>query len=341
LFYEESDFHMMIRLRFSIPVLVLLCVMLSQIVPAQQPLQVPRDSTVALITGKRISVSYGRPSLLGRKIMGDYVQYNKVWRTGAGQATQLTTDADLELGGMEIPRGSYSLYTFPTEGQWKLIINKQVGQWGTVYNPQQDLARIVLDKRTLPGLVEKLTFAIERGTNGAGILKIEWEHTSLSVPFRVSPIPIVASPRDSVQLMLGGKMLSVNYGRPSARGRKIIGSLVPYNQIWRTGANEVTTLKTEFDMILGGVEVPKGLYSLFTLPSKKNWLLIINKETGQNGLVYHPRLDLARVKFQKQALPSSVERFTIFLDKTGSRSGTLRLEWEKTRLSVPFTLKGN
>jgi hypothetical protein len=308
---------------------------------AQQPIQVPRDSTVAIIGGKRISISYGRPSLHGRKIMGDYVQYNKVWRTGAGQATQLNTEADLELGGMEIPKGSYSLYTYPTESQWKLIINKQFGQWGTVYNPQQDLARIVLDKKTLANTVEKLTFGIERGSNGSGILKIEWEHTSLSIPFRVSPIPIVASPRDSVQLVLAGKILSVNYGRPSARGRKIIGSLVPYNQVWRTGANEVTTFKTESDLTLGGVTVPKGTYSLFTLPSKKTWQLIINKETGQNGLVYHPRFDLTRVKLQKHELPSYVERFTMSLNRTDSRSGLLRIEWERTSLTVPFTLKGN
>lgn len=308
---------------------------------AQQPIQVPRDSTVAVIAGKRISISYGRPSLHGRKIMGDYVQFNKVWRTGAGQATQLNTDADLELGGMEIPKGSYSLYTYPTESQWKIIINKQFGQWGTVYNPQQDLARIVLDKRTVTSTIEKLTFGLERGTNGSGILKIEWEHTSLSVPFRVSPIPIVASPRDSVQLILAGKTLSLDYGRPSARGRKIFGSIVPYNQVWRTGANEVTTFRTESAITLGGVTIPKGSYSLFTIPSKKSWQLIINKETGQNGLVYHPRLDLARIKLQKRDLPNYVERFTMSIEKTDSRSGVLRIEWERTSLAVPFALKTN
>ncbi len=331
----------MIRHASFFRTILLLCAALCCDALAQQPIQVPRDSTVTTIAGKRISISYGRPSLHGRKIMGDYVQYNKVWRTGAGQATQLNTEADLELGGMEIPKGSYSLYTYPTESQWKLIINKQFGQWGTVYSPQQDLARIVLDKRTLANTFEKLTFVIERGNNGSGILKIEWERTSLSVPFRVSPIPIIASPRDSVQLALSGKVLSINYGRPSARGRKIVGSLVPYNQVWRTGANEVTTFKTESDIILDGVTVPKGTYSLFTLPSKKSWLLIINKETGQNGLVYHPRLDLARVKLQKRELPGYLEQFTISLDKRGSRSGVLRLEWEKTSLSIPFTLAGN
>jgi hypothetical protein len=331
----------MIRDNFFYRTILLLWVILASEVVAQQPIQVPRDSTVAVIAGKRISISYGRPSIHGRKIMGDYVQYNKVWRTGAGMATQLNTDADLELGGMEIPKGSYSLYTFPTESQWKLIINKQFGQWGTVYNSQQDLARIVLDKRTLANTVEKLTFGIERGSNGSGILKIEWEHTSLSIPFRVSPIAIVASPRDSVQLVLAGKVLSINYGRPSARGRKIFGSIVPYNQVWRTGANEVTTFQTESDITLGGVTIPKGTYSLFTLPSKKSWQLIINKETGQNGLVYHKRLDLARVKLQKRDLPGYVERFTMSLDKTDNKSGLLRLEWERTSFSVPFTLKNN
>ncbi len=331
---------MISQLSFFRTVLLLSATLFCDLI-AQQPIQVPRDSTAAIIAGKRISISYGRPSLHGRKIMGDYVQFNKVWRTGAGQATQLNTDADLELGGMEIPKGSYSLYTYPTESQWKLIINKQFGQWGTVYNPQQDLARIVLDKRTMASTIEKLTFGLERGTNGSGILKIEWERTSLSVPFRVSPIPIVASPRDSVQLILAGKTLSLNYGRPSARGRKIFGSIVPYNQVWRTGANEVTTFRTESAITLGGATIPKGSYSLFTIPSKKSWQLVINKETGQNGLVYHPRLDLARIKLQKRDLPNYVERFTMSIEKTDSRSGVLRIEWERTSLAVPFALKTN
>jgi hypothetical protein len=103
----------------------------------------------------------------------------------------------------------------------------------------------------------------------------------------------------------------------------------------------VTTFRTEADITLGGVTIPKGSYSLFTLPSKKSWQLIINKETGQNGLVYHPRLDLTRVKLQKRELPGYVERFTIALNKTDNRSGVLKIEWERTSVSIPFTLKTN
>jgi hypothetical protein len=313
----------------------------AQVLLAQQPIVVPRDSVEIVMSGKRISVSYGRPAMRGRKIMGDYVPYNRVWRTGAGQATVLTTDADLEFGGMEIPKGAYSLYTFPTETQWKLIVNKQTGQWGTIYNSQQDLARVALEKRTLQNSIERLTFALERNGNGTGILKIEWEHTSLSMPFRVSPTPIVASPRDSVKAVFAGKVVTVNYGRPSARGRKIIGGVVPYNQIWRTGANEATTLATEVDLILGGTTIPRGTYSLYTVPSKSSWQLVVNKEVGQSGLVYHKQLDLARVKLQKASLKDYVERFTISIERVNPNSGTLKLTWEKTALTIPFTLKTN
>ena len=314
---------------------------LAQALRAQQPIVVPRDSTDVIVSGKRISVSYGRPSMHGRKIMGDYVPYNRVWRTGAGQATVLTTEADLELGGMEIPRGAYSLYTFPTETQWKLIVNKQTGQWGTIYNSQQDLARVALERRVLQNSVEKLTFMLERSGNSSGILKIEWEHTSLSLPFRVSPTPIVASPRDSVKAIFAGKTVTVNYGRPSARGRKIIGGVVPYNQIWRTGANEATTLNTEADLVLGGLMIPRGTYSLYTVPSKTSWQLVVNKEVGQSGLVYHQRLDFARIKLQKAGIKDYVERFTVSIERVGPSSGVLKLAWEKTALTIPFTLKIN
>jgi hypothetical protein len=159
------------------------------------------------------------------------------------------------------------------------------------------------------------------------------------MPFRVSPTQIVASPRDSVKAVFAGKTVGVNYGRPSARGRKIIGGVVPYNQIWRTGANEATTLTTEVDLVLGGTTIPRGTYSLYTVPSKTSWLLVVNKEVGQSGLVYHKPLDLARIRLQKTGLKDYVERFTISIERTSPNSGVLKLAWEKTALTIPFTLK--
>ena len=330
---------------------------------SQQPIAVPRDSTVVVIGGKRISIDYGRPSIHGRKIMGDYVQYNRVWRTGSGKSTTLTTEAGLELGGVEIPMGAYSVWTLPSQNQWKLIINKEVGQWGTVYHSEQDLARISLQVKKLSKPVDKLTFFLDRGSNGSGALRIEWEYTSLSVPFRVSSVPIIAtrsplesdgaapgdkkiagnyidvSPRDSTEIKLGGKEIMVTYSRPSARGRKIVGGLVPYNKVWRTGANEATTFITQADLEVGGMVVRRGTYTLYTLPTKSQWKLIINKQTGQWGTEYDSKRDLARMKLEKKPLKNPVEKFTIALERGPEGTGILKIEWEKTSLSIPLSLK--
>ena len=150
-----------------------------------QPILSPRDSTEVIINGKRIKIDYGRPSMRGRKIMGELVPYNKWWRTGANEATGLVTEADLEIGGVVLPKGSYTLYTLPAAKRWKLIINKQTGQWGTVYNPELDFARIDLTKRSMRRPVEKLAISLRRANNSSGTLTIEWERTVLSVPFKL------------------------------------------------------------------------------------------------------------------------------------------------------------
>jgi len=305
----------------------------------QGPVMSPRDSARIVFDGKKISILYGKPSIRGRQIFGDVVPYYKVWRTGAGEATVLRTDADLEMDGAIVPRGAYSIYTIPAEHRWKVILNKQTGQWGTVYNSQLDLARIEVTPRVLKSLVQDLRFRLERTDNESGTLRIEWERTSVVVPFRVSKDSLVPSPRDSAELHLEGARIAVNYGRPSMRGRKIVGGVVPYDKVWRTGANEATGFVTSSDLIIGGVTVPHGAYTLYSLPTRSRWLLIINKQTGQWGTVYDPNRDLARFPMKRRALKSPVEKFTIDLRATGSGSGVLSLQWEKTEVSVNFTVK--
>jgi hypothetical protein len=131
-----------------------------------------------------------------------------------------------------------------------------------------------------------------------------------------------------------GKKVTINYSRPSAKGRKIVGGLVPYDQVWRTGANEATSLKTDVDLEIGGTTVPAGSYTLYTLPSASSWKLIINKQTGQWGTVYQQDQDLARVDMNVTSLSQPVEQFTIILDKKGGDAAQLNLQWEKTQASV-------
>ena len=136
-----------------------------------------------------------------------------------------------------------------------------------------------------------------------------------------------------------GKTVTIQYSRPSMRGRKIFGGLVPYDQVWRTGANAATSLKTDVALTIGGASVPAGSYTLYTLPGMTAWKLIINKQTGQWGTEYSEGQDLARVDMKVTQRPSGLELFTISFDKTSGDSATLKLEWENTIASVPVKEK--
>jgi hypothetical protein len=153
---------------------------------AQQPAQdksqrpSPPGTAECTINGKKVSITYSRPSRKGRKVMGELVPYDKVWRTGANEATTLTTTIDLDIGGAKVPAGTYTLYTLPSPGTWKLIINKQTGQWGTVYNQDQDLARVDMKKEAIVVPVEQFTISLDQHDNASADLVLEWENTRLS-----------------------------------------------------------------------------------------------------------------------------------------------------------------
>ena len=147
----------------------------------------------------------------------------------------------------------------------------------------------------------------------------------------------ILSPRDTVRYEVSpGQRIYVDYGRPSMRGRRIMGGLVPYGRVWRTGANAATTLVTDVDLLIGGQPVPRGTYTVYTLPTTRGWTLIINKQTGQWGTQYEPARDLVRIPMQVSTLREPVQQFTILLERGRGGNGTLALEWETTRATVPF-----
>jgi hypothetical protein len=146
------------------------------------------------------------------------------------------------------------------------------------------------------------------------------------------------SPRISTSVTIAEKKIIVSYGAPSMRGRKIMGALVPYGEVWCAGANDATELDTEADLEINGLKVPKGSYTLWTLPHANEWLLIVNKETGQWHTDYNQRHDLGRVKMNLRATSSPVERMKFDLSSTGGNKGVLALSWETTEVSVPITV---
>jgi hypothetical protein len=145
------------------------------------------------------------------------------------------------------------------------------------------------------------------------------------------------STRDSTVARVGDARVAIDYGRPFKRGRSILGEVVPFDQVWRTGANAATGLRTDRPLVIGGTPVPAGEYTLFTLPTRTGWKLIINRQTKQWGTEYHPERDLARIDMQQRTLAEPVEQFTIRVDPAAAGAATLRLQWGEVEASVPVT----
>jgi len=139
----------------------------------------PASAQCKFADGKTITLDYSSPRAKGRKIFGGVVPFDKEWRTGANEATTFVTTADLTVGGTAVPAGKYTLYTLPGEKSWKLIINKQTGQWGTEYDKQQDLLRADMNVSAVPA---KENFTISFHEMGKGChLYLDWDTTRAAV----------------------------------------------------------------------------------------------------------------------------------------------------------------
>jgi len=170
-------------------------------------------------------------------------------------------------------------------------------------------------------------------------------HPDTVCPSRNVPLQGRKSPLDSVSFTVGGQPVKVCYGRPSSRGRVMLGGKdVPYGKIWRTGANEPTIFYTPIPLTVAGLRVEPGVYSLYTVPGQREWEIIVNRSTSQWGKEdqYTAAIrakELGRVKVKSESTAAPVETFTIRAEPAGANAD-LVLEWEKTRVKIPFRRAG-
>lgn len=147
------------------------------------------------------------------------------------------------------------------------------------------------------------------------------------------------SVRDTVRAQMGNDTLTIDYGRPLMRGRTLLGDVIPYDRVWRTGANAATQFTTTTPIKLGGVQVPAGTYTLFTVPHTSGVDLIVNKQSGEWGTEYNGSLNLGTIRMASKVATNAVEEFTISVIPGDPRHGKLVLEWGPFRWIAPIEVQ--
>ena len=146
----------------------------------------PRSTAELMLNGKKMSVEYGRPSMQGRTVdqMLNRLRPGQFWRLGADQSTTFSSESDLAFGNVTIPKGEYSIWARrEVSNSWKLVFNKQHGQFGTEHDPAQDFAAVPLTQSKASDSEEMLTLGLAREGNG-GVFTIRWGNLKLSATFR-------------------------------------------------------------------------------------------------------------------------------------------------------------
>jgi hypothetical protein len=144
--------------------------------------------------------------------------------------------------------------------------------------------------------------------------------------------------RDTVRARIGTATFTVDYGRPLARGRTLLGDVVPYDRVWRTGANAATQFTTSAPVTLAGIRVPAGTYTLWTVPRRNRADIIVNAQAGQWGTEYDGKRDVGMAPMTMDSLTSPVEKFTISITGSDARHGTLAMEWGPFRWNAPIVV---
>ncbi|HUD23728.1 MAG TPA: DUF2911 domain-containing protein [Acidobacteriaceae bacterium] len=152
------------------------------------------------------------------------------------------------------------------------------------------------------------------------------------------PAAALPSPAATANVTIGGGSITIKYNTPQMRGRKIMGSLVPYGQVWRTGANPATTLITSVPLKFGTLLVPAGTHTIYSLPSAETWQLILNNQTGQWGLTYTPSMDLGRIPMLAKPMAGPQEGMSLSFENTTAKSTELHMRWETTDRYVVITV---
>lgn len=307
----------------------------------------------------KIKVQYGRPYKKGRKIFGELQKWGEDWRLGANESTEVYFYDNVEIDGMTVPRGYYTLFAELHPDHWIIKISKERFTAGSENrDTEQDILATKVMTTATKEVREQFTIGFQKVKEGLVNMIFEWDQTRATLPINLyaatmsgedaSPMDLAMYPnRSRYQNYLKPEEKAANqpkikvvYSRPQMKDRTIFGGLLKYGEMWRVGANQTTLISFYEDVTIGGKDLRKGTYGLFAKVHEDHWELIVHKNTQSWGHANHDEADnLVTVKAMTAKTPKTLEALSITFEEKGGNQVDMIIGWENTMARLPVTIK--
>ncbi len=298
----------------------------------------------------QIKLVYSRPQMKGRQIFGDLIAHGSEWRLGANEATLISFYQPVGIGNATLQAGNYTLAADVNEDKWTIHVSTETGIWGIANrDPDQVVASVTVPIESLDETIEALSMTFHEIEEDLVHLVVQWENTRVRIPIDFNPLQfstLDVSPLDMSHYPANSAYTNylkdnnqditpkatVSYHRPAKKNREIFGSLVPYNKVWRLGANEATELVLYQKTIIQGESIEPGRYILYAEVGENNWNLIFSKDLPSWGAYNRDvNQDVASVMIPVHQESESIEHLTIIFEEKANDSIDMIIAWDQTR----------
>lgn len=309
----------------------------------------------------KIKVLYCRPNKKGRDVFGGLEKWGKDWRLGANEATEVTFYQAVEIDGVHVPAGTYTMFAEIYPKNWILKISTERFIAGVANRDlTQDLVAVSIPTEKTADVREEFTIGFQKVDDGNVNMVFEWDQTRTELPINLNATSLAngpdTSPMDLVQYPNSSRFrnfqkpedldkavakVRVVYSRPQMKGRKVFGELLKYGDMWRVGANETTEITFFEDVTINGKKVRKGKYGLFAkLISASEWEFIIHTNLPSWGPPNHDeKTNVVTMKVKTAKTPKTLEALSMLLVENGKNQVDLVVGWENTMAKLPIMLK--
>jgi len=307
----------------------------------------------------KVRVSYSAPSKKERDIFGALVPYGKEWRLGANEATEVTFFQAVEVGGVVLSPGYYTMSATVNQDHWMVHFSTQRHIWGSENRDQSaTVASIKVMTNASKEVRENFAIGFKEIDEHSAHMIIEWDMVNVAIPvaFNVASFPgddvsigdMAHYPDNSrftnylkpEELDSAKPKVRVSYGRPLMKGRKIFGDLLKYGEVWRVGANESTEVTFFENVTVGDTDLRAGRYNLYAIVNATEWTFIFNTDMPAWGAGNrNEEKDVAKVTVPATTDTESLEALSIIFEKKDDKNVNMLIGWDKTRAALPIKFK--